>query len=210
MNNLHNKYLEGEIVYAAKIDSVSVAPGCDRAQLEILIMAQRIDKLIIRWENNEKSKDLSIGNKTGVFYTTIDNLPEGEYLFNIISYDAYNNKSLEFEFQVVTYGDNYRSALLNRRIESMKVENSDEVKIRWRTPNEGAQETKFSYTTAKGIVSVITIPASTNETVISDFKPGGSYTFSTFYLPKANAVDTFETDQTSGLFPELPPEESDG
>ena len=205
MNDLHEKYLQGETIYAAKVDSVVVAPGNNRAQLEILILKQRIDKVTIYWDNNEKSKDLSIGNHTGLFTTVIDDLPEGEYLFNMISYDAFANKSLTFEFQVVTFGNLYRASLLNRRIERINIED-DEAVINWRAPLEGVKETKFSYTAVNGIVSEIIIPASDSRTVLSDFKPEGSYTFSTLYLPRENAIDTFESDITSGAFPSILPD----
>lgn len=200
MNDLHDPYLKGEIVYAARIDSVAVVPGKERARLDIKILAQRIDKLTIYWENKEKSKELSIGNQTGVFSTIIDDLPEGEYLFNIVSYDEYNNKSLAYEFQVVTYGELYRSSLLNRRIERIDVV-ADDVVIRWRAPLEGAKETKFNYTTVNNIVSTIVVPSGDNETTIPGFKQGGSYWYSTFYTPQPNAIDLFETEETSGNFP---------
>jgi len=204
MNDLHGQYLQGEIVYAAKIDSISVAPGKERAQLDIKIGAQRIDILTIYWDNNEKSKKLVIGNKTGRFSTVIDDLPEGEYLFNILSYDEYGNKSLAYEFQVVTYGDYYRSSLLNRRIERIeRIESqSDDIIIHWRAPLEGVKETKFIYTTVDEHLSTVSVSPTENETILSDFKPGGSYCFNTFYAPQPNAIDLFETEETTGSFPE--------
>jgi len=209
MNDLHEKYLQGEVVYAARVDSVSVAPGNNRVQLDIRILAQRIDKVNISWENNEKSKELSIGNQIGVFSITLDDVTEGEYLFNIVSYDRFNNKSLPYEFTVITYGDIFQSTLLNRRIESIGFE-SGMAKIFWRAPMEGVKESLFRYTTNNDGTGEIIIPASEYETLIPDFKSGGEYSFTTFYLPQSNAIDAFESAETTGFFPayEFKPDKS--
>ncbi|MGL6179671.1 MAG: DUF4998 domain-containing protein, partial [Tannerellaceae bacterium] len=86
MNDLHLKYLEeGEIIYAAKVDSVSPGPGNERLLLEIFVTSQRVDFVRAYWNSYQDSLDIPIGNKTGVFNTILKDMPESEYLFQLIS-----------------------------------------------------------------------------------------------------------------------------
>ena len=56
MNDMHQMYLdEGEILYAAKLDSVASNPGKDRIEFEMFALSQRIDKVRIYWNDNNDS-----------------------------------------------------------------------------------------------------------------------------------------------------------
>ena len=75
MNDLTDKYLdEGEIVYAAKVDSVGVRAGENRIQLDIYVKAQRVENLRVYWNNYEDSVDVEIGGKTGVDFLQYKNM----------------------------------------------------------------------------------------------------------------------------------------
>ena len=94
MNDLTDKYLdEGEIVYAAKVDSVGVRAGENRIQLDIYVKAQRVENLRVYWNNYEDSVDVEIGGKTGVFPVILDDMPESGYLFQLVSFDKFGNRS---------------------------------------------------------------------------------------------------------------------
>ena len=115
MNDLTDKYLdEGEIVYAAKVDSVGVRAGENRIQLDIYVKAQRVENLRVYWNNYEDSVDVEIGGKTGVFPVILDDMPESGYLFQLVSFDKFGNRSLEYEATGSSYGENYKNGLSNR------------------------------------------------------------------------------------------------
>ena len=86
MDALHIGFLEeGETIYAAKVDSASVGPGNGRVKMELFINAQRIEKLRIYWNAYTDSIDFNVGGQVGEFSLMIENLPEREYLFQIVS-----------------------------------------------------------------------------------------------------------------------------
>src|SRR5690554_5066497 len=132
MNDMHQMYLdEGEILYAAKLDSVAFNPGNNRIEFEMFALSQRINKVRIYWNDKKDSLDFAINNEPGVYKQIIPNIPEGEYIFIFVSFDNYNNKSLGYELTAESFGDFYASSLLNRNIEELTVNGSDAT-IYWR------------------------------------------------------------------------------
>ena len=71
--------------------------GNGRVKMELFINAQRIEKLRIYWNAYTDSIDFNVGGQVGEFSLMIENLPEREYLFQIVSFDKYGNRSLPFE-----------------------------------------------------------------------------------------------------------------
>ena len=70
MNDLHDPYLnEGEIIYAAKVDSVAPGAGNKRIQLQMFVISQRIETMRIYWNDYKDSLDVPIGQKTGMWKT---------------------------------------------------------------------------------------------------------------------------------------------
>jgi hypothetical protein len=200
MNDMHQQYLdEGETIYGAQLDSVSAAPGDKRIELELFALAQRIEKVRIYWNDLHDSLDVAIGNQTGIFKQIISNLPEGEYIFNLVSFDKFGNKSLKYELTSQVYGEAYVSGLLNRGISEIKYEEEDLV-INWRTA-ANILGTSLSYQNATGDTSEVFIPASESTTTILDYKNDGAYWYQTLYKPVENAIDTFKTEAIHDVFP---------
>jgi hypothetical protein len=98
MNDLHDKYLKGEDIYAAKVDSVVFHPGKDSIQLDLMITSQRIQFVRIYWNDYSDSIDVSVNNQTGIFTKMIETgLIENIRIFILVSFDTFGNKSLPFE-----------------------------------------------------------------------------------------------------------------
>jgi hypothetical protein len=202
MNDLHLKYLEtGEKIYAAKVDSVSPGPGNKRIEMEVYIYAQRIDRLRFFWNARADSIDFAINNQTGVFRFMIENLPEREYLFEVVSLDKFGNRSLPFEVSSTSYGESYQNYLTNRRINAITVEDGAVV-IEWLGLTEDAVFTTLYYKDSRNQDREIVIPATESRTTITDYLPESEFRYVTSYRPAVNSPDLFETEETTGLFPE--------
>lgn len=203
MNDLHIGYLEeGERIYAAKVDSISPGPGNERINMDVFINAQRIDFIRIYWNSYQDSTDYEIGGKTGIFNVLLENLPEREYLFQVVSFDQYGNRSLPFECTSLSYGENYRSTLANRRIESITRTEEEKAVFQWSIVAEDAISTELTYTDIHGKSIRRTISATTELDTIADFKPNTSFSYYTVYRPVPNSPDTFDTDKDTGVMPE--------
>jgi hypothetical protein len=189
MNELHDKYLnEGEDVYAAKVDSVTSYSGKNRVLLDISIASQRIESVRIYWDNYSDSLDVSIGNQIGVFSQLFNGLEENSYVFNLVSFDKFGNKSLPFEATGIVYGDQFQSRLSNRAIKSAYAD-AEGLTINWSGIVDYGIYSKVSYKDTDGKDKIIQVPLSENTTVIPDWSSELSY--QTLFMPEETAIDTF-------------------
>jgi hypothetical protein len=200
MNDLHIGYLErGEKVYAAKVDSVSPGPGDERIELEVFIYTQRIDHIRIFWNTGSDSADFNIGNRAGTFKCMVEGLLEKEYLFEVVSFDKFGNRSLPFEVSGRAYGKNYKTYLLNRSIASM-TKSDGKIYIQWSAPPEGAIYTTVYYKTSANTDTIIKVSADELETVVDDYLSMSAFSYSTSYKPAENSPDMFESEKSTGVF----------
>lgn len=203
MNDLHVGYLkEGERVYTAKVDSVSPGPGNSRINMEVFINSQRINKLRIYWNSYQDSLDYMIEEKRGVFNIMIENLPEREYLFQIVSFDKYGNHSLPVEVTSRTYGEIYQRTLPNRLISSLlKAENGEAV-FSWALPANDALYSVLQYTDKDNNLRSKEILSTQLQDTIVDYLPVSSFSYYTVYRPTVNSPDTFVSREDTKVFPE--------
>ena len=174
MNELTDKYLdEGEITYAAKVDSVGVRAGENRIQLDVYVKAQRVENLRVYWNNYEDSVDVEIGGKTGVFPIMLDGMPESGYLFQLVSFDKFGNRSLEFEATGSSYGESYKNSLSNRTYTTefthYDVE-GDSMVIYWGGTVRGAVGMELQYTDTSDKTVRMEVPADATTTTLYNLK----------------------------------------
>jgi hypothetical protein len=202
MNDMHQMYLdEGEIIYAAMLDSVASNPGYNRIEFEMYALSQRIAKVRIYWNNNNDSLDVNINNVTGIFDQIVSSLEEGEQIFKFVSIDMYNNKSLEYEHSTMVYGDDYNSRLINRHISSVTYDGNDIV-IKWQSiAIADVASTILTYQNIDNEISEVSVLTSDFTTTLTDAKPGGEFSYKTLYLPTPNAIDIFSSITENGIFP---------
>ncbi len=201
MNELSDRFLkEGETTYAALPDSVAVGAGRERVQFQIFITTNRVKTTRIYWNNRADSIDLEIGNQGGVFYKTIENLPEQSYLFDLVNIDQYGNRSLPYEVSGRSLGEKYESTMINRRLVSLSANNAGNKVLVWGGMDESldAKYTEISYTNTEDENILIEVPLSESNTLITDLKPGSLPRYRTIYIPDEMAIDVFYTDFAEG------------
>jgi hypothetical protein len=201
MYDLHIGYLEsGERIYAAKVDSISPGPGNKRIEMEVFINAQRIEFIRFFWNARSDSLDFDINHQVGVFKVMIERLEESEYLFEVVSFDKFGNRSLPFEVSSLAYGESYQRYLVNRRIAAINYNANDEVVIEWLGLTEDAVHTTLYYVDGNGNEQTIVTPASESTTVIPTFSTN-EFRYVTSYRPAENSPDMFDSEETTGVFP---------
>lgn len=193
MNDLTDKYLdEGEKTYAAKVDSVGVRAGENRIQLDVYIKAQRVDNLRVYWNNYEDSIDVEIGGKTGIFPVILDDMPESGYLFQLVCFDKFGNRSLAYEATGSCYGENYKNGLLNRSYVTEFTHydmKGDSMIIYWGGTVRGSIGVELQYTDTSDKTIRMEIPADASTTIL--YKLKGNISYNSRFLPTEHAIDTF-------------------
>lgn len=203
-NYLHKDILnQGEIVYAAKVDSVFTGAGNGKVVFKVVINTQKIEKLYFLWNNKLDSAVMEVGNQIGVFDFLIDNLEEKDYVFDLVSLDMYGNRSLPVEVVGQSLGDLYIESLVERKISSLTVDENQVLNIEWDVATINLVKSVITYPNKDGVMVSKEILPSEDSLEISDFMFGGKYTQQTYYRPSELSPDLFTTkDGLTGTFPE--------
>ncbi len=192
MNDMHNEYLQGEHVYAEKVDSVKALAGNERIRFEMFISSQRIETMRIFWNNYQDSTQASIGQVADTVSVVLDNMEEKSYIFQFVSLDKFGNKSLPFEVKGIVYGSTFQSTILNRSIKSITPVIDGEVTIRWAGATDKTLNSEIKYINLNEEEATYRVPTDESVTVLNDFSSGLYYR--TLFLPEETAIDTFYTD----------------
>jgi hypothetical protein len=187
MNDLHNEYLDGEIIYAAKVDSVGVRSGKNRLILDLTLTSQRVETIRIYWNDYADSMDVAINNQVGIFSKELADMEERDYLFYLVSIDKFGNRSLPFEASGSVYGNRYQNGLTNRVILSIKA-TDENVTINWSGMPDNAIYSDLRYTDREGKKRTLQIPPGETATLLTNWSSIDSSR--TAFLPETNALDT--------------------
>jgi hypothetical protein len=192
MNDLHQPYLDkGEIIYAAKVDSVAPGAGNARIQLKLFIISQRIETVRIFWNDYKDSSDVAIANQTGVKTKMLNSMPEKSYIFQFVSLDKFGHRSLPFETVGKVYGPNFQSTLSNRVIKSQTALVNGKITIVWSGAVDQGVRCDLIYTNTANQQVTRKIPMTENTTILTDVSKEMKY--NTLFLPEPTAIDTFYT-----------------
>lgn len=193
----------GETIYAPKMDSIKIRSGYDRVEvMGIMIYGMDTKKCVIKWLPDNDSLEVPIQrvHLVDTFRVFVEGLPEGTYQFEIFTYDKSGNRSITTSKSGKTYGERYASSLRVRALLDTEVSGTN-LLLNFSSEMAEALETKVFYLNSAGEKKEQVVTRGNNQLNIADWKPRGAYEVKTYYVPEANAVDTFTVSST-GVFPE--------
>lgn len=199
----------GGVTYVGKASDAVAYSGRERVKIWWLRGSDpNVTQARIFWNNFADSVEVNIPATGDTVSVSVENLPEGPYSFIIKTYDDKGNTSVPVEVLGTTYGDLYRSGLVNRPVLSSALDLDGHLNIQWDAPSVGAYMTEVNYTDTAGKAQTQTFPVSESVSVLKDYKTGTPYEYRTAYLPDSTSLDTFYTDylkipDTLVSFPEL-------
>lgn len=197
---------DGEILYTGKVDTLSAFPGKNRIKLWWIVTDPKITHCMVYWNSGNDSTKVVVekkGSGQDTVYTIIEGLDELNYLFSVYTYDAEGNRSVKAETEEASYGDNYRSALLNRGVKSFSAIAGRGGIIEWTASETTEVGVRLNYTNTDDELKEIVIEKDSVKTVLADYKPGTEISYTTLFLPVALAIDTFNTDVLTVEAPEI-------
>lgn len=200
MNDSYKEFLEeGQLIYTGRPDTVYVHPGNNRLLLSWKAPSDpKAIKARIFWNNRMDSIDVPIdrSNEKDSVEVYFDDLKEGNYLFEIYTYDSKNNPSIKMEVIAKVYGSNYINSLLSRPIDQTEISEST-LNITWgAVPDTTVIGSELIYTDNEGVEKTIFIDEMEASTYIANFTPQ-TFRHRTLYLPSKIAIDTFYTEYSS-------------
>lgn len=144
------EYLDaGETIYAAKMDSVDIRPGYNRVEVTgLLKYGMDTERCVIHWTPDNDSLVVPVKriDPVDTFRVFIENLPEGTYQFEIVTYNKSGYRSISTSKGSKTYGDRYISSLRVRSLLSTEVE-GENLLLNFSSEMAEALATKVFYLT---------------------------------------------------------------
>lgn len=196
MDEYREKFTDGhERLYTGKADSVKVFPGKNRVLLKWLYVADpKVKKAKVFWNNRHDSSSVDVVRTSGVDTVKfmINNLAEGNYNFEIISYDADGNASVTVNKQGVVFGESYQAALLNRLVKKAETK-AGYAEVTWYSGDQETLLTEVKYRNLGGATIIKTVLPGIDTTKLESYVSGTKFEYRTLYLPDSLAIDTFYT-----------------
>ena len=204
----YKKFTNGkEILYSAKADSVKLFPGRNRAKLSWNLIADpKIVKTRVYWNNRTKFIDVPISfavSATRTISVIVPDLAEGNYNFELFTFDKDGNSSVVSLVSGSVYGEIYEKALLNRIIKTMRLEPDGSTSINWLGSESTSAGVELSYINKSGTNQKVKIPRDGNTTLLTDYNPVSPLTYRTAFLPDSNTIDTFYTANSTKTINEI-------
>ena len=202
MNDLHQPYLDkGEAIYPAKPDSLISFSGHNRLKLQWFVQSDlSIKGARIFWNDKADSLDIPITVTPGVRDTigaVVENLPEGGYVFEVVSLDSYGNKSIPVVRSGKSLGDIYISSLNNRQILSYKTTTNNITFAMSSSDPADYVYSEFMYFDSNNIEREAKLDLDNLETIkipLEDIDTSKNIQFRSVYQPFDNAIDLFYTE----------------
>lgn len=193
MDHSYKPYLEdGERIYPGMPSGVMVNTGKNRAQIQFAKSQDpNVENYLIYWNDGADSVSVPQGKDLDTIRTTIANLKEQTYNFEILSVDKNSNRSLRVLKSAKVYGDGYEASLFNRSIVKASVEDANKVKIEFAAADIGNVSTEITYTNDKGTAGRLVIPSTENVAMINDWKLGTKVMYRSQFKPNVTAIDVF-------------------
>lgn len=188
---------DGERVYVGKADSVTLHPGENRILLTWLAISDpKIAFAKVYWNNRTDSAQVAIDKTKGIdtVRLLLSDMEEGDYSFDIITYDTKGNSSIAINAAGRVYGEVYQRSLLVRPVREVAFQ-AGKATISWGVAAEGAIGTEIEYTDRSGVARIARSGVDSDTTQIGDYRRGASFPFRyrTLFMPDTLAIDTFYT-----------------
>jgi hypothetical protein len=193
MNELGDRFLDkGSTVYSAKVDLAEAHSGFKRVEIEMTVTTQRINAVTITWNNGENQAEVMVNSQPGVYKISLEDMEENDYVFELVSTDINQNKSLPVEVVGKVYGDNYKQARTDRRIINLDVEGSNGI-VNLDAATQDIVYTEVRYITTSDETSIVRSLPEETKLICPDAKRNVPFEYHSLFLP-LDGIDSVETD----------------
>jgi hypothetical protein len=204
----YKKYMAGgEITYPGRLDTVLVHSGYNRVQLSATLGNDPlVTKMRVFYNNHHDSTEVAVTHAPGkdTVNVIIDKLTEGNYSFDVYTYDAQGRKSVGINVSGIVYGPSYLTSLINRKLKTVEQSpDGNKIELAWGEPASGELGIEVNYTGASGTAKKLIVPANQTNTELPDYKESSVLTFKSLYKPDTTAFETFSPEASSVTLPKF-------
>ena len=204
IESIHKQYLNGEIIYAGRLDTLTIRPGYYRAQLEgYTQFLGNSDQLII--EFNGAIQTFDINDNDEIYAALLSDLDEESYEFSVTTQDPDGNLSIPQFVAGFAIGDEFVSNQDPREITGYSFDNDGNyVKFSENAESEYVIFTTIDYENEANEIVRDTAFFEDNRVELIDFNPLGNIDAKSYIQSGLNGIDTIPLSTNSYTLPDVP------
>ena len=204
IESIHKQYLNGEIIYAGRLDTLTIRPGYYRAQLEgYTQFLGNSDQLII--EFNGAIQTFDINDNDEIYAALLSDLDEESYEFSVTTQDPDGNLSIPQFVAGFAIGDEFVSNQDPREITGYSFDNDGNyVKFSENAESEYVIFTTIDYENEANEIVRDTAFFEDNRIKLIDFNPLGNIDVKSYIQSGLNGIDTIPLSTNSYTLPDVP------
>ena len=209
IDSIHKQYLNGETIYAGRLDTLTIRPGYYRAQLEgYTQFLGNSNQLII--EFNGTTQTFDINNEEEIYAAKLSDLEEESYEFSVITQDPDGNLSIPQFVAGFAIGDEFVSDQDPREIIGYGFDpDGNYVNFSGNAESEYVLFTTIDYENEANEIVRDTAFFEDNRLKLIDFKPLGSISTKSYIQSGLNGIDTIPLSTAAYTLPNVPYSELD-
>ena len=207
IDSIHEEYLQGETIYAGKLDTLSIRPGYYRAQLEGQTQfLGSSNQIIVEYDDQMEIYPLEDGIiEEGIFSLILPNLDEKSYEFTITTQDPAGNLSVSQVVAGSVVGDIFVSDQDPREVEGFSFEpDGDYINFYGNAESEHVVYTIIDYENEEDQIVRDTAYYDDSKVRLINLKPLGNMQTTSVIESGLNGIDFIELDPLDYTLPELP------
>ncbi len=205
MDSIHEEYLNGEIIYAGKLDTLKIRPGYYRAQLEgYTQFLGTSNQITIEYDDQIISYPIE-ENLSEIFSVIIEDLDEGSYEFNVYTQDPNGNLSISQIVAGNVIGDEFISDQNPREILDYSFEpEGNYVNFYGNAESEFVIYTLIDYENEENETIRDTLFYQDNRVKLINLKPFGSMITTSVIQSGLFGIDSIALEPLEYTLPDLP------
>ena len=209
VNSIHQQYLNrGESIYIGAADSIIVHPGNHKIKFEWKINSDpRISKAVIYWNRRDTSVTIPVSRiaaKGDIWLETqLNNMKEGEYIFEFEMQDNNGNISRAMEIYGGVLGDVYIENLRSRGIKELRKLETGQMQITWEAVNSPTlQYSEVEYLNTLGEKVVVKVLNTDDKTLLQGLNSGDNVKLYAIHLPDSG-IENFMSPKVTYVMPKF-------
>jgi len=204
IESIHEQYLNGETIYAGRLDTLTIRPGYYRAQLEgYTQFLGNSNQVIIDFDGITQTFD--INNDEEIYAAILSDLEEESYEFSVITQDPDGNLSIPQFVAGFAIGDQFISDQDPREIIGYGFDpDGNYVNFSGNAESEYVLFTTIDYENEANEIVRDTAFFEDNRLKLIDFKPLGSISAKSYIQSGLNGIDTIPLPTTDYTLPDVP------
>ena len=207
IDSIHEQYLQGEQVYAGKLDTLEVKPGYYRAQLEGQTQfLGNSNQIIIEYDDQTDVYDINEDNfQNGIYKLILPELEEKSYEFTVTTQDEIGNLSVSQIVAGFAIGDIFVSDQDPREIIDFSFESDGTyANFYGNAQSENVIYTLVDYENEQQQITRDTVFFDDSKLRLQQFKPEGILNTTSVIQSGLNGIDSIELAPLNYVMPDLP------